>query len=125
MNNDFKPAGFTETKPKTETETAPVGTPIYEAQKTEALRLNKVLSQKIKALKNNAKPSELEALKIFEEGISDAMARLEYGRLPVIERQYKEKYESEQSNKKDTFMDKTGEQKLREYRAAQAKNKKK
>lgn len=128
MNNDnLRSIGFivNEKLPKDETDTAEIGTHLYQAQKETALRLNTILAQKISAAKKYATPSELAALKVFEDGISDAMQRLEYGRLPVIERQYKEKYEAEQLKKKDTFMDKPGDQKLREYRAAQAaKNKK-
>jgi hypothetical protein len=126
MNNDnLRSIGFivNEKLPKDETDTAEIGTHLYQAQKETALRLNTILAQKISAAKKYATPSELAALKVFEDGISDAMQRLEYGRLPVIERQYKEKYESEQSSKKDTFMDKPGDQKLREYRAAQTANK--
>jgi hypothetical protein len=124
-NNELKSAGFiaNEPLPKDETETAPVGTPIYQAQKAEALRLNTILAQKISAAKKYARPSELEALKIFEDGISDALGKLEYGRLPIIERQFVEQYESDQANKRDKFLDKNGEQRLREYRAEQAAKK--
>jgi hypothetical protein len=125
MNNDnLKSAGFNEVKPlpKDETATAPVGTPIYQAQKEKAKQINTILSRKISAAKKYARPSELEALKVFEDGISDAMQRLEYGRLPVIERQYKERYEPGDNAQEKEL---TAEEKLNAYRAAQrAKDKK-
>jgi hypothetical protein len=118
-NSFFQPV-----KPDNE-KTAEVGSRKYFQQKNEAITINNILGKEINKLlqSKTATSVELEELRKYESALAESMAGGDYARVSIINQQFKAKYEAEQLKKKDTFFEKSAEQKLDELRAAQAAKK--